>query len=517
MGSHSEAIIILAATARDAALAARTLEGGGFLPFICNDASLLKAKLHAGAGAVLLSEEAVVAELLQVLEEFFESQSPWSDLPLIFLPLPPTSLLEPRESSGLASLRARGNLSILERPLRQSTLLFAVESALRARRRQYQVRDLLDEKEADVRRRDEFLAMLGHELRNPLAAIRYAIDLMEELDGQKEPRKSTQIPRDVIGRQTAHLARLVDDLLDVARVTRGKISLDLTPLDLGELTPKTIASLENARIDGDHEIVFRPSETPLLIRGDAVRIEQIFSNLLYNAVKYTPPGGRIEISLARDGPWARVRFEDNGVGMAPELLARVFELFSQAEGAIDRSRGGLGIGLTLVRGLVELHGGYITASSDGEGQGSRFEIFFPLLVSEPKPVEIPSVAEPRSGRHILIVEDNDDAREILRLLLQINGHQVDCAGDGQEGVKKALELRPEIALVDIGLPVLDGYQAAMQIKATLGSGIFLIAITGYGQPEDKQRSLAAGFDEHLTKPIEPTRLQEILAQIVCPG
>ncbi|PQV62842.1 Signal transduction histidine kinase [Abditibacterium utsteinense] len=514
MGAHSETIIILAATARDATLAGRTLENGGFFPYICSDISVLESRLAGGAGAILLSEEVVTPDLLGVLEGFFDLQAPWSDLPIVFLQTPQPSSLEPRESPALSRLRARGNLSILEHPLRQPTLLFALESALRARRRQYQVRNFLEEKEADVRRRDEFLAMLGHELRNPLAAIRYAIDLLEEIDGQKEPRNATKTPRDVIARQTAHLARLVDDLLDVARVTRGKIALDLKPLDLSELAPKTIASLENARSDGNHNIVFVPSPAPLLIRGDAVRIEQIFSNLLYNAVKYTPPGGRIEVSLVREEQWARVRFEDDGVGMSPELLSRVFDLFSQAESEIDRSRGGLGIGLTLVRGLVELHGGEISAFSEGEGQGSRFEIRFPLLAVAPKPVAVlPAPSAPTDGRRVLLVEDNDDAREILGILLKMSGHHVDCASDGQEGVEKAIELRPEIALVDIGLPILDGYQVAAQLRAALGSDIFLIALTGYGQPEDKQRALDAGFDEHMTKPVEPARLHELLRKV----
>ncbi len=513
MGAHSEAIIILATTARDADLAVRTLQNGGFSPFICSESSALADKLHSGVGAVLLSEEAVSAELLGVLGQFFGVQAPWSDLPIVFLQAPFSPDVRLHPAPVLAELRAHGNLSILERPLQQSTLLFAIESALRARRRQYQVRDLLEEKEDDVRRRDEFLAMLGHELRNPLAAIRYAIELLEELDSQIEPRANTQTPRVIIGRQTAHLARLVDDLLDVARVTRGKIALDIAPLDLAELAPKTIAALEAARIDGNHDIVFSPSSGPLLIRGDAVRIEQIFSNLLYNAVKYTPLGGRIEISLARDEESALVRFEDNGVGMSPELLARVFDLFSQAQDSIDRSRGGLGIGLTLVRGLVELHGGQIAAFSGGQGQGSRFEIRFPLLQVAPEISAVKPSATPKTGRRVLLVEDNDDAREILHLLLKLGGHHVDCAVDGPEGVEKALQLRPEIALVDIGLPLLDGYQVAAQIRAALGRDIHLIALTGYGQPQDKQSALDAGFDQHVTKPIEPAKLQELLSEI----
>ncbi len=505
----------MAATARDAALAARTLESAQFHSHIARDLAGIEAKLNGGAGAILLSEEAIGPDLMRLLENWLQHQPPWSDLPLIFLQLPQNTPERSHDSPALSRLRAHGNLSILERPLRQPTLLFAVESALRARRRQYQVRDLLEEKEADVRRRDEFLAMLGHELRNPLAAIRYAVDLLDEIDQNAQ----TRTPREVTGRQSVHLSRLVDDLLDVARVTRGKIALDLQSLDLAELAAKTIQDLENARIDGAHEIVFKPFNAPLSISGDAVRIEQIFSNLLFNAVKYTPPGGRIEISCAREtktggqAETALVSFKDNGIGMTGELLDRVFELFSQAEGEIDRSRGGLGIGLTLVRGLVELHGGTILASSPGVGQGSTFELRFPLLQPAPPKIAVKPSLAPKNGRNILIVEDNDDAREVLALLLKLSGHSVDCAADGEEGLQKATQNRPEIALVDIGLPILDGYKVAARTRRALGNEIYLVALTGYGQPEDRRRALEAGFDEHLTKPVEPAKLRALLEQV----
>ncbi len=509
MGANSEAILILAATARDAALAARTLEGAGFLPHVGRDTSAVEAKLESGAGAILLSEEAATPELMAVLEAFFQFQPHWSDLPLIFLQTSHGAPERIHHSPALNRLRAHGNLTILERPLRQPTLLFAVESAVRARRRQYQVREFLEEKEADVRRRDEFLAMLGHELRNPLAAIRYAVDLLDEID--IDP--ATKTPREVIERQSAHLSRLVDDLLDVARVTRGKIALDLQPVNVVDLVRKTVQGLESARSNGDHPIRVRPFDQPLLISGDAIRLEQIFSNLLFNAVKYTPPGGRIEIILAREGEQALIRFEDEGVGMSPELIARVFELFSQANEAIDRSRGGLGIGLTLVRSLVELHDGQITAFSGGEGQGSTFEVRFPLLQQAPQ-ISAPAPKKaPRNGRRVLLVEDNEDAREVLSLLLKLSGHSVDCASDGQEGVEKATQNRPEIALVDIGLPILDGYQVAAQTRLALGDSIFLVALTGYGQPEDRRRALDAGFDEHLTKPVEPAKLRALLERV----
>jgi signal transduction histidine kinase len=505
MSGQSEAIPILTATTRDAALAVRALEKSGISALICESASKLEMLLEQGVGAVVLSEEACTEDILLTLENFWKKQEPWSDLSILFLQAPGIR----SESPIVKRLRSRVNLVLLERPLHQLTLISASETALRARRRQYQVRDLIIEKEADVRGRDEFLAMLGHELRNPLAAIRYAIGLLNEIDESDV----TKAPRDVIGRQTTHLARLVDDLLDVARVTRGKITLDKKPVDLNELGRKTLDGLEVARRESSHEIVFVPSAKPILVSGDAIRIEQIFSNLLYNAVKYTPEGGRISLSLQTEGDMALAVFEDDGVGMAPELLARVFDLFSQAQNSIDRSRGGLGIGLTLVRGLVELHDGRIEATSAGIGQGSRFEVRLPLLKQTAAAPESPRAPTTKGSRNVLLVEDNDDAREILRLLLELGGHKVECAADGREGVEKAVQYQPEIAFIDIGLPILDGYEVAERTRAALGDSIFLIALTGYGQPEDRQRALEAGFNEHLTKPIEPSRLRDMLERV----
>lgn len=505
MSGHSEAILILAATARNADLAARTLENSGIQAIICNTKQEMEARLADGVGAVMLAEEVCSLEVLQVMEDFWKTQAPWSDLSILFLQAPGAAA----ESPAVKRLRAQGNLVLLERPLHQLTLISASETALRARRRQYEVRDLIAEKEADVRGRDEFLAMLGHELRNPLAAIRYASELLDELDGSG----ATKMPRDVIGRQTTHLARLVDDLLDVARVTRGKITLNKKAVDLNEVARKTLDSLEVARRDSRHEVTLKPSPVPLLVEGDAVRLEQIFSNLLFNSFKYTLEGGHVELRIEQKENEACVVLVDDGIGMSPELLARVFDLFSQAQNSIDRSRGGLGIGLTLVRGLVELHGGRVSASSPGPGKGSSFEVCFPLLKKQEETKEVETQGEAESGKNVLLVEDNEDAREILRLVLEMGGYKVESASDGAEGLEKLVQSRPEVALVDIGLPLMDGYEVARRARIALGSEIFLIALTGYGQPEDRQRALDAGFNEHLTKPVELARLRELLGQV----
>ncbi len=497
-----ETIAILAATSRDAALARDTLNTAGWNGQIVSDPTKLIPTLKNGCSALLLAEEACSRVVLDELSRFLDEQPVWSDLPILFLlPTPHASSAHSEGNDGferVAKWIPRGNISLLERPLRRSTLIAAMEFALRARARQYVQRDLIEEKEREVIRRDEFLAMLGHELRNPLAAIRYAVELLDLLDGAEDTRS----PREVIARQTRTLGRLVDDLLDVARVTRGKIALDLQPLDLNEIAYKTLAALEAAHKNAQHHIEFSPESHPLHVMGDPVRLEQVFSNLLYNAIKYTPRGGHIEIRLCHEEHTAIVRIKDNGIGMDAHLLPRVFELFSQSEQAIDRSRGGLGIGLTLVRGLVNLHGGQITADSPGVGQGSKFEVHLPLIQKKKAVESAPSHSEAIQPRHIVVIEDNDDARELVCLLLKRDGHHVEWASDGHSGLDLILKSRPDLAFVDIGLPEMDGYEVAQHVRETLGSSaISMVAVTGYGQPEDAQRAHQAGFNAHLTKPI----------------
>ncbi len=504
-----ETVAILAATARDAGLARDTLQRAAWHGEVVGDATQL-ADILPRSGALLLAEEACTPAVLQGLNVFLASQPVWSDLPILFLR--PARAAKSENGDGferISKLIPGGNLSILERPLRRATLVAATEFALKARARQYLQRDLIAEKEREVARRDEFLAMLGHELRNPLAAIGYAVELLDLLDeGEAAPTKT---PREVIARQTRTLSRLVDDLLDVARVTRGKIALDMQPVDLNEVARRTLSSLEVAQKSADHDIAFSPHSAPLEVEGDPVRLEQVLSNLLFNAIKYTPRGGRIEICLEVADDAARVAVRDNGIGMDAHLLPRVFDLFSQSEQAIDRARGGLGIGLTLVQGLVKLHGGQVAAHSEGVGRGSTFEVRLPLRVAKRPNAEAAIPPEPATPRRVVVVEDNDDARELVCLLLRRDGHSVEAAGDGQSGLELILQTRPDAAFVDVGLPLLDGYEVAAAARAALGHSIRLIAVTGYGQPEDARRAHDAGFDSHLTKPVAHTALRAALA------
>jgi PAS domain S-box-containing protein len=360
---------------------------------------------------------------------------------------------------------------------------------------------------ATDRAKDEFLAMLGHELRNPLGAIVGAARVLQMagIHGEAAGRAGA-----VIARQVEHLSRLVDDLLDVSRVTMGKALLSRNPLDLAEVVAHAMSTWRaSGRLDRHRVSV---DVSPVWVDADETRIEQILSNLLGNALKYTPTGGDIAVRVRREDDSAVLEVTDTGAGIPPELVNRMFDLFVQGERGLDRRHGGLGIGLTLVRRLVELHGGRVTAASEGSDRGSMFTVRLPSIkaparVAEPVPVR---TAESRR-RRILIVEDNDDAREMLQMTLALAGHEVHEAPDGPAGLERALAVRPDVALIDVGLPGLDGYEVARRLRAGQGGDrIVLIAITGYGQAEDRRRALDAGFDAHLTKPVEPERLAELI-------
>jgi PAS domain S-box-containing protein len=364
--------------------------------------------------------------------------------------------------------------------------------------------------EAD-RRKDEFLAMLAHELRNPLAPIRNAVEVMRRI-GPEEPRL-LQV-REMIDRQVAHMARLVDDLLDVSRISRGKILLRSEPLDLAALVSATVEDHRSLLESHGLRVVAELPAGPVWVDGDPTRLSQVVGNLLQNSNKFTNPGGRVEVRLEA-GVDAVLTVRDTGIGMGPEILARLFEPFSQADGSLDRSRGGLGLGLALVKGLVELHGGEVAAVSPGGGEGSTFTVRLPL--GEAPGAAREGAASPGAGHtlRILIVEDNQDAADSLGMMLELAGYTVEIAYTGLEGLEAAGRFHPEVALCDIGLPGgMDGYDLARALRRDPGTaGIHLIAISGYGQEEDQRQARAAGFDRHLTKPVDPALLLRTLAAL----
>jgi PAS domain S-box-containing protein len=372
------------------------------------------------------------------------------------------------------------------------------------------VRKRVEALEAARERINQFLAMLAHELRNPLAPIRNAVSVM-----RLQPAANPQLSwcRDVIDRQVTHLSRLVDDLLDVSRITSGKITLDREPLQIALLLSRALEGSSPLIEARSQTINLRMHEPALWVNGDMTRLSQVLLNLLNNAAKYTQEGGHIVVTVSREDECAVVRVSDNGVGMAAELVPRVFDLFMQGDATLDRADGGLGIGLTLVREIVAMHGGSVEAASPGLNQGSEFTVRLPVYEPQPHAGEEPEGgrAGAVSARRVLVVDDNRDSADSMGILLRSQGHEVQVAYDGPDALVKAAAFKPHVAMLDIGLPGMDGYQLAQNLRAAPGGReLVLIAATGYGQEEDKSLSLVAGFDHHLVKPVSLQAIEEIM-------
>ncbi|WP_395406055.1 response regulator [Pseudoduganella sp. UC29_106] len=391
-------------------------------------------------------------------------------------------------------------------PIEPEELVANVRALLRLGRVERELRDM-------DRRKDEFLAILAHELRNPLGPIRNAVELLRMSDPSPSPVH--EHARQIILRQTDHMVRLVDDLLDVSRISRGKIALRRAPLDLCAVVSGALeTSMPNIEARQHQLELHLPDE--LWLDGDAVRLTQVIGNLLNNAAKFTLPGGRIIVSVLREGEDAIVRVQDSGIGIASEQTGRIFDLFSQAGHAPDRVQDGLGIGLSLVQTLVRLHRGSVTASSAGEGQGSTFEVRLPVdaaAAGAKAASAAAGLAAPQNQR-ILVVDDNVDSAHIIASLLQLAGHETHVASSGGEAVEAAQALRPDIIFLDIGLPDMRGEEAASRIRALPElAGTVLVALSGYGQDRDRATAIAAGFDLHLTKPVTLDILTATIASL----
>ena len=356
------------------------------------------------------------------------------------------------------------------------------------------------------RRKDEFLAMLGHELRNPLAAVRNVTELLRRI-GRSDPDYQQRC--EMLGRQVQQMARLVDDLLDASRITQGKITLREEPLEFMAIVARAIETTRSVINARGHRLSVVMPEEPIRIHGDLTRLVQVFSNLLNNAAKYTPPGGQIYVTAKAVDGQVELRVRDDGAGIAPDLLPRVFELFSQAHQTIERSEGGLGVGLALVRRIVELHAGRVEAFSAGVGAGSEFVVRLPVLNEALIERKTPRDPPPIRPQRILVVDDNRDSAESLAALLRLDGHETATAFDGHEALTMAESLQPQVILLDIGLPGMNGYEVARRLR-DVGSPARLVALTGYGQPEDQERAQRAGFHQHLVKPVNPDALAQVL-------
>jgi PAS domain S-box-containing protein len=635
--SLEQRVLALAPTAKDAELTRSIFDKARISCRCFRNLNEICTQLDAGAGTVLVPEEAIVDER-NCLGRWLSRQPPWSDLPLLVLARPGA------DSTVVAqAMELLGNVTVLERPTRVAALVSAVRTALRARQRQYQIRDHLVERERDMqaqtllaaivessddaiisktlegrirtwnagaerifgytaaeaigqpimmlippdrhaeepvllarlsqgeridhfetvrvtkdgrridvsltvspirdrsgkvvgaskvarditqrkqaeaalrdadRRKDEFLAMLAHELRNPLAPLRNSLHILR-LTAPNDP--TTDRVGEVMERQVSHLVRLVDDLMEMSRISRGKIELRKEPVEVAAVV-RSAVEVSRPLIDAaGHQLALAIPPEPMTLDGDPVRLSQVFSNLLNNAAKYTDPGGQIWLTVRREEIGVAISVRDTGIGIPPEMLSRVFELFTQVDHSTSRSQGGLGIGLTLVKSIVEMHGGSIEARSSGPGQGSEFVVRLPLaggLGLAQTTQRSDRRTSVLASRRVLVVDDNRDAAESLAMLLKLLGADVHVVYNGPDALRAIRSYRPTVVLLDIGMPDMDGHEVARRIREqTEFHDVTLIALTGWGQEEDRRRTKTAGFDYHLIKPADVSSLETLLVSL----
>lgn len=494
-------LLIYTPTGKDGLLIERVFRRADLNCYRCIHIADVIEQLNIGAGALMIADEALSVDFLNAINPFIQNQKSWSDFPFLVLR---------REGRSTQHMRARyrqlENVVLLERPVRSDTLVNVAMSALRARKRQYEMREV-------DRRKDEFLAMLAHELRNPLAPISAASDLLSIPTLDREKIRDTS---KIISRQVKHMTGLIDDLLDVSRVSRGLVSLDEITLDANLIVASAVEQVQPLIDSRNHHLTITQPPSATFVQGDKKRLIQVVTNILNNAAKYTPKGGHISVTVKVDDANVSFIIEDDGIGIESHTLSHVFDLFAQAERTSDRSQGGLGIGLALVRSLVSLHKGNVHAQSSGLGKGSKFTVSLPRVFSisqadAPTSPEAGSIAAPKK---ILIVDDNVDAANMLGMYLEMAGYHVSIEHSAETALSRSLTEAPDAFLLDIGLPNMDGTVLARHLRErpTCESSL-MIAITGYGQSSDRIKSIEAGFDYHLVKPVDMPHLVKILSSI----
>lgn len=499
-------VLIRMVTAKDASMTVRLLARAGVVAQPCADAAELAQEMTAGTGAVLIAEEVLDDPGFGRVMLALQNQPAWSDMPVIVVARTGGDSIAITEA-----VQQLANLTVLERPMRVSSLISSVRTALAARKRQYQLKATLEGlREAD-QRKTEFLATLAHELRNPLAPLRTSLSI---LSANHPDEKTAHRLYEMMDRQVTHMVRLIDDLMEVSRITRGKIELRPEPVALDRVVLDAAELSKPLLTAGRHELVLDMPPVPCTVHGDVVRLTQVFANLLNNAAKFTPPGGRIVVVLRSNAPTVRVEVSDSGVGIPPDRLDSVFDMFVQISGTSRAAQGGLGIGLTLVRSLVELHGGRVMARSPGVNRGTTMTVELPLaraVEAQPPSTARPATPQAGQGHRILVVDDNRDAADSLAELLGLLGASASVAYGGEEALAAMRANPPTIAFVDIGMPMLDGYELAGHVRAesTLADTV-LVALTGWGQATDRERIMAAGFDHHLIKPADVQQLSALL-------
>ena len=507
-------LLAVTPTRRDGEVTRSLLRGAGLDCVTCDSLAQLAAEIELGAGALILTDVTASDPGLRLVLEALRRQPAWSDIPVLVLAHEREQV--PAVSRMLAELT---NVVVLDRPVSARSMLSASLAALHARRRQLQIRDQLIARqraeealrEAD-RRKDEFLATLAHELRNPLAPLRTGLQVLPRL--APGDSRTAELHR-MMERQLGQLVRLIDDLLDVSRIATGKIALQPETTDMRGVIE---AALEGSRAAIDaaaHKVEVRSPDHPVWVRGDASRLAQVIGNLVNNAAKYTPPGGLVRISLEEEGTEAVVRVTDNGVGISAEMLEHVFGMFMQVDSTLTRAQGGLGIGLSLARTLTELHGGTVTAHSEGPGRGSTFTLRLPVTQTpRDEPARGPDAAREQHPLRVLIVDDNVEAADALAMVLSFDGHRTCTAYSGEDALQAVDGFGPDVVFCDLGLPGLGGHEVARQLRANVRhTNAFLVALTGWGSKQAQERSHEAGFDAHLVKPASMDKISALLANV----
>jgi two-component system, sensor histidine kinase len=495
---NEQRVLIFPPSRRDGEVTREVLRRAGLVCFVLHDANEVAQEIEAGIGALIMTDAALAIPSIQTVLTSLARQPAWSDLPIVLL------CQTGPQMPAVSGIKALTNVTVLDRPTSARTLISAVQAALRGRLRQYQTRDQLEAlrvAEENLRnadqRKDEFLAMLAHELRNPLAPIRNAGELL----ARTLPENSqVQTVAAIVKRQSSHLSRMVDDLLDVSRITQRRIELQHHPVNLSSVISQALESVEPLMREKNHKVFVATGYGPVYVNGDHARLVQCIANILNNSGKYTDAEGEIRVEVRNEPGQVTIAITDNGVGIPAELLPRIFDLFVQSNRSLDRSQGGLGIGLSVVRRLIEMHGGSVSAASEGPGRGARFEVALPTI-APPTQAEKQESEQPTIPRRILIVDDNVDSADSLAMILNLSGHVAEAVYGAAEALERAAAFDPEIVLLDIGLPGIDGYEVARRLKSS-GSKARLVALTGYGQPEDVRRAHNAGFDKHLVKPVD---------------
>ena len=503
MNELEQRIVIFAPVGKDARLIEQVLRHAGLTCMVCAGLDDVVKQLRQGAAALFVIEEAFSVAFLDELTAYLAGQPAWSDLPVLVLSK------QGLDSPGVRKVFEQvGNVTLLERPVRGATLVSAALSARRARRRQYDMREV-------DRRKDEFLAILGHELRNPLAPIRTAMDVLNSMpDTSAKVRDITHI----VERQLKHLTRLVDDLLDVARITNDKVALKCEWVDVDTVLQHAVEICRPLMEAGGHALELRQPAASVLLAGDRARLVQSLANVLGNAFKFSPAGSLVHLRAEVDGGDIVFAVRDHGIGLEGDAGSRIFELFAQDQPGRAHVLGGLGIGLSLAERFTRMHGGTVHVFSEGSGKGCEFVLRMPIVVEERRSHDrhTPKAGQPNVEEQVrvMVVDDNEDGADMLQAMLEMEGYVVGKANDGQGAIALAEQMHPHAILMDIGLPDMQGYEAASRIRALPGtSDIVYIAMTGWGHEQARRRAAEAGMQHYLVKPVDLNVLRKYLQEV----